>query len=100
MSCLSHYHGEVLVICPQDLRIDEQIARARQTEIKGLIGGAKHRKVLLNFENVSYVCSEMLGSLVRIVHHCRSEAITIKFCGLSGEMLDQAGLDGPLADDT
>jgi anti-anti-sigma factor len=96
MSCFSHYHGEVLVIYPQDRRIDEEIARALLAELKGLVLGVKHRKVLINFENVTYVCSEMLGTLVRINSLCRSDAIALKFCGFAPvvkEIMKLSGMD-------
>ncbi len=96
MSCISHYQGDVLVIYPQDRRIDEEIARALHTETKGLVLSAKHRKVLFNFEHVTYVCSEMLGTLVRHYRLCRSDAIGLKFCCFSPvvvEIIKLAGMD-------
>lgn len=96
MSCFSHYHGEILVIYPQDRRIDEDTARLLYTEIKELVLGAKHAKVLINFENVTFMGSEMLGSIVRINKLCRTDSIRLKFCGFAKvvqEVIKLSGLD-------
>ena len=52
--CLSNYVGDVLVVYPQARRINEEVARGIHLELKELIAHVKHRKVIVNFENVEF----------------------------------------------
>jgi len=79
--CVSNYVGEVSVIYPQDREIRNEDAPAYQTELQELIAKAKHRKVLLNFENVDYLGSATYGILMKFGQQCRTQDVILKFCG-------------------
>lgn len=91
---LSHYVGEVLVIYPQGKRLTAEDSRQFHAELMQLIAGAKHKKVLVNFENIDYVPSEMLGVLLRVNKNCRVDEIRLVFCCFSTIVKEIVKLSG------
>lgn len=87
--CVSLYVGEVLIIYPQGKRITtDEDAQHYLVEFKKLIASAKHQKVLINFENVEFVSSAMLGVIVRVNNQCRVDGVILKFCCFSKVIKD------------
>ena len=91
---LSHYVAEVLVIYPQGKRLTAEDSRQFHEELKQLIASAKHKKVLVNFENIDYVPSEMLGVLLRVNRTCRADEVRLVFCGFSPIVKEIVKLSG------
>ena len=44
---------------------------------------AKDKKLVLNFEGVTFMSSHMIGKLVLLNKTCKSKEIAIKFCSIS-----------------
>jgi len=79
--------GDVLVVCLKRARIlDEAVIQPLGKELLETVQDANGGKLLLNFEEVEYMSSAMLGKLIYLSKQCRAENIDLKMCCISSEI--------------
>ena len=68
-----------------DSAVIEQIGK----EFEGVaLEAAGERKLLLNFQKVKYMSSEMIGNIVRLYKRCKTDKIKLKLCAIAPELLE------------
>lgn len=90
MSTLPTVNQEgVLVVYIRDVRLTD-IARieAVSAELNGLLNHAPENKMLLNFRNVKFMGSAMIGKLVQLNKACRNSDMKLAFCELNENLLE------------
>ncbi len=69
--------------------LDEGIIQATGIELMELVEAAsEHKKLLLDFKNVRFMSSAMIGKLVLLNNKARDHGITLKFCNISRDVLE------------
>jgi anti-sigma B factor antagonist len=92
---MSQKNGEVLVVYFNDARI---LDAAEIDQIKGdtveLIGKAEDGKMLLNFQEVRFMSSAMLGALVTINKTCKAAEVRLKLSNIATDLMQCFTLTG------
>ena len=82
-------NGEILVIGFVDSKIlDSQRIDQVGKELQESIPQAIHKKMLLNFDGVSFMSSAMITKLVMLNKTCKAQGIALKFCEVSPNVLE------------
>ena len=88
-SLMSQKNGDVLVVYFTDSRIlDEATIQAIGDDLEQMANRAEDGKLLLNFENVRFMSSAMLGKLVSLNKKCKAEMIDLKLCSISKDIME------------
>ena len=68
----------------QDVRIiDESRISSLGQELTELINNAENNQIILNFQNVSFMSSAMIGKLVLFGKKCKSSNVDLRICGIN-----------------
>ena len=62
----------------------EQVGR----ELQDVVPQAIHKKLLLNFNGVSFMSSAMITKLVMLNKACKAASVNLKFCDVSPNVLE------------
>ncbi len=82
-------NGEVLVVGFLDSKIlDSQRIEQVGRELQDIVPGAIHKKLLLNFNGVSFMSSAMITKLVMLNKTCKAQSVNLKFCEVSPNVLE------------
>ena len=80
---------DVLVIHIQENRISDEIQINELTaEILTLIDSGADKKFLMNFKNVQFMGSAMIGKIVMVSKKCKKDHIDLRFCEVSDEIME------------
>lgn len=74
------------VLCAyfQDVRIiDESRINGLGEELSDLVNDPDNQKVILNFQNVSFMSSAMIGKLVLFGKKCKAAKISLRMCNIN-----------------
>ena len=86
---MSQKNGDVLVIYFTESRIlDEATIQTLGADLEQMANRAEEGKLLLNFENVRFMSSAMLGKLVSLNKKCKTEEIDLKLCSISKDIME------------
>jgi anti-sigma B factor antagonist len=86
---MSQKNGDVLVVYFTESRIlDEATIQTLGAELEQMANRAEEGKLLLNFENVRFMSSAMLGKLVSLNKKCKTEEIDLKLCSISKDIME------------
>lgn len=81
---LNRTEGDVLIIYFQDVRIiDESRIQALGQEMNDLVNSTNNKLVILNFQNVSFMSSAMIGKLIQFGKKCKSTDVTLRLCNIN-----------------
>jgi len=81
---LTRNEGDVLLAYFQDVRItDESRINGLGQELMELINSSDHEKIVLNFQNVSFMSSAMIGKLVLFGKQCKTAKIKLRMCNIN-----------------
>jgi anti-sigma B factor antagonist len=82
--------GEVLVVgFNQASILDQAIIDAIGVELdQAALEASGNRKMLLNFQNVEYMSSAMLGKLIKLQKRCKNDKTKLKLCSIAPNPLD------------
>ncbi len=76
--------GDILVAYFQDVRIiDESRISALGTELSELVSSSENKKIILNFQNVSFMSSAMIGKLVLFGKKCTTAEVDLRLCNIN-----------------
>ena len=81
---LTRKEGDVLIVYFQDVRIiDESRINSLGQELAELISNAGTDLMILNFKNVSFMSSAMIGKLVLFGKKCKAAKIALRMCDIN-----------------
>lgn len=82
-------HEDILVVYFQDVRIiDETRIGALGKELTELASTSEFKKVILNFQNVGFMSSAMIGKLVLFGKNCKTADIDLRLCNINPNVLE------------
>ena len=55
----------------------------RDRELTELVTNPNNQKIVLNFENVSFMSSAMIGKLVLFGNKCKSAKVSLRMCNIN-----------------
>lgn len=77
-------YEDILIIYFQDVRIiDDSRINALGRELTELVNTGNSKKFILNFQNVSFMSSAMIGKLVLFGKNCKTAGIELKLCSIN-----------------
>lgn len=78
----------VATILPAKI-LDEMTIRKLGEEFKTLTTqAAADRRLLLNFERVSFMSSSMIGQVMLLSRYCKNDKVTLKLCSISPSIME------------
>ena len=81
---LTRTESDILVIYFQDVRIiDERRIQSLGQELGELLNATENKRVILNFQNVSFMSSAMIGKLVEFEKKCKAAEIALRLCNIN-----------------
>lgn len=81
---LTRADGDVLLAYFQDVRIiDESRINSLGQELGELISNSDNNKIILNFQNVSFMSSAMIGKLVLFGKKCKTAKVALRLCNIN-----------------
>jgi anti-sigma B factor antagonist len=87
-SIVSQRRGEVLIVYFNDARIlDATEIDQVKREVVALIEKAKDGKMLLNFQEVRFMSSSMLGALVTVSKKCKAAEVQLKISNIAADLM-------------
>jgi anti-sigma B factor antagonist len=85
----SEEKGEVLVVYFNDTKIlDEAKIQQIGKELMEKVTEAANKKLLLNFETVTFMSSAMIGKLILLNKKCKGDDIKLKMCNISDNVME------------
>lgn len=88
-SVWSQLNGDVLVVYFNDAKIlDESKINQIHTDLGEMVGKAESQKLLLNFQNVAFMSSAMIGKLILIYKRCKGDQVDLKFSNISPNIME------------
>ena len=86
---MSQTNGKVLVVYFTESRILNQTTIQQiGAELEKMADRAEWGKLLLNFSDVRFMSSAMLGKLIKLNKKCKQENTHLKLCSISEEILE------------
>ena len=88
--------GEVVVVNLTEARVlDEENIRKIGDELLNMaMAAAADKKLLVNFRQVRFMSSSMIGQVVRLHKRCKADKIRLKLCNISGEIKEVFRITG------
>ena len=81
---LTKTQNDVLIAYFQDVRIiDESRIQNLGKELSDLINETSSKRILLNFLNVSFMSSAMIGKLILFEKNCKNADIALRLCNIN-----------------
>lgn len=81
--------GEILVAYFTDGKIlDSQRIEQVGRELQEAVPQAVHKKMVLNFQGVSFMSSAMITKLVQVNKACKAQGVALRFCELSSNVME------------
>jgi anti-sigma B factor antagonist len=86
---MSQTNGEVLVVYFSETRIlDDGKIQQLGEELVKFVDKTEHAKLLVNFQNVRFMCSAMLGKLMVLNKKCKAANVSLKLCNISKDIME------------
>ena len=86
---LTRSEDGVLLVYFQDVRIiDETRITSLGQELNDLTNDADNNKIVVNFQNVSFMSSAMIGKLVQFGKKCKTGKVKLRFCNINENVLE------------
>ena len=80
--------GNVLVVYFTDSRLmDESKIRETGLQLLALIDKCPNKRILLNFKNVVFLTSTMIGNVILLNRECKSSNVDLRLCDVSPGIL-------------
>jgi len=85
----SEEKGEILVVYFNDAKIlDEAKIQQIGNELMEKVGEAPNAKLLLNFSNVTFMSSAMIGKVILVNKKCKGAKVNLKLCEISDNVME------------
>lgn len=87
MTLTSYSQDGILTVCFTDARIlDETTLEQLGTDLIALINKTSEERLILDFRNVQFMSSSMLGKLVQVEKKCKEFKVKLKLCSISPDI--------------
>ena len=84
---LTRRDGDILVVYFQDVSIiDEARIAGLGEELLELVK-SENEKIIVNFENVSFMSSAMIGKLIHFSTRCKEEKLELRLCNINDNVM-------------
>ena len=84
----SEKKDDVLCVYFNDARIvDEAMIQQIGSELMHTVGYAANKKLLLNFQGVSFMSSGMIGKILLLNEKCKKAEVKLRLCGISDKIM-------------
>ena len=84
---LTRKDGDILVVYFQDVSIiDEARIAGLGEELLELVK-AENQNIIVNFENVSFMSSAMIGKLIHFSTRCKEEQLKLRLCNINENVM-------------
>lgn len=84
---LTRKDGDILVVYFQDVSIiDEAQITGLGDELLELVK-SENSKIVVNFENVSFMSSAMIGKLIHFNTRCKEEKLQLRLCNINENVM-------------
>ena len=81
---LTRSEGDVLIAYFQDVRIiDESRIESLGNELIELLNQTPHDRIILNFQNVGFMSSAMIGKLISFGKKCREKSVALRITNIT-----------------
>ena len=81
---LTKKQDDILIAYFQDVRIiDEPRIQSLGKELSDLINETTNNRIVLNFQNVSFMSSAMIGKLILFGKNCKNAGVELRFCNIN-----------------
>lgn len=81
---LTRIQDDILIAYFQDVRIiDETRIASLGQEMMELVTSGNHDRIVLNFKNVSFMSSAMIGKLILFGKKCKATKIQLRMCDIN-----------------
>ena len=88
-SLRSEENDDVLVVYFNDAKIlDESKIQQVHNELNEMLSSAPAGKLLLNFDNVTFMSSAMIGKIILLNKKCKSNDVKLKLCNISDNVME------------
>lgn len=85
---MTQSHGDVTVVYFQDAQIlDEVKIQQISDELNQIADRVANGKLLLNFNDVKFMSSAVLGKLNNLNKKCKANSATLKLCNISPDIM-------------
>lgn len=82
-------NGDILVVYFNDAKIlDEAKIQQIGTELNEKVAQATAGRLLLNFDNVTFMSSAMIGKVILVNKKCKAANINLKLCNISDNVME------------
>ena len=82
-------NGDILVVYFNDAKIlDEAKIQQIGAELNEKVAQAASGRLLLNFHNVTFMSSAMIGKVILVNKKCKAANITLKLCNISDNVME------------
>ncbi len=79
----------VLIVYVRDVRlIDESRIEGLGAELNSMLNSAKEDKMLMNFRNVKFMGSAMIGKIIQLSKKCKESGMDLRFCDMNENLLE------------
>lgn len=86
---ISRVEEDVLIIYFRDVRVvDETRIQDLGNELLSSINKAPKQKLLVNFRNLTYMSSSMIGKVMLLNSRCKEAGVKLRFCEFSKNVLE------------
>ena len=87
---MAQFNDDVLVVYFTEARILDEatIAKIGEDLEAMVIKASENGKLLLNFQEVRFMSSAMLGKIVKLNKKCKAEETKLKLCNISKDIME------------
>lgn len=86
---LSEADSQAIVVRFANDKMDEsQRIEQIDRELNDTLARVVHNKLLLNFDGVSFMSSDMISKLIMLNKSCKSRGVKLKFCGVAPSVME------------
>ena len=89
VSVTSTIAGDVLVAEFQEAKmLDEAVINEVGEELMKMVGQCTGNKMLLDFSNITFMSSSMIGKIVFLDNDCKSKGVDLKLCSINANVME------------
>lgn len=85
---MTQKNGEVVVAYITEARLlDDSLMQRIGKDLLDLIDRVEHGKLLLNFQDVRFMASAMLGKIIKLNKSCKEAEVKLKLCNICPDIM-------------
>lgn len=89
MAITSRMEGDVCVaVFDQAKMLDEAVINEVGTKLQGLVEDNLGGKLLIDFNNVTFMSSSMIGKIVFLAKSCKAKDVDLRLCSINPNIME------------